>query len=510
MWPVFVIPYNFPPWMCMDQSNFMMSLLIPGKKAPGKEFHVFMQPLIADMMKLWGTGVETYDALIDDSFPLHAAFLWSIHDYPGLATLSGRSTRGYYACVHCDENPCYEPLKNKIGYVGHRRFLPTNHRFRRSKDFNGLVEKREKPRKFTNSEVLEKLEKVKDFKPGKYPGNKKRKRTQKDEPNWSQKVSLYELPYWSNLKLAYNIDVMHVEKNICDNILGTLLEMEGKNKDTANARIDLQNLGIREDLHLKPDGKGGMEKKKAEYNLTKENKKRFCEYLANVKFPDGYAANLARCVDLEKCKVHGLKTHDCHILLQQVIPAALRGLVRKDIYEAIAELGNFFRQLCSKTLRVDVLHRMKDDIPVILCKLEMIFPPAFFDVMVHLAVHLPEEAILRGLVHYGWMYPIERRLGYLKGTVCNRAKPEGSIAEAYVVDECVSYCSRYLTNIETRFNKKDRNNDGKRVTSSDELRVFSTAAKGLGASKLNLYDSEYDQMAWCVLDNCREVEKYME
>ena len=42
MWPVFVIPYNFPPWMCMDQSNFMMSLLIPGKFSPGKDFHVFM------------------------------------------------------------------------------------------------------------------------------------------------------------------------------------------------------------------------------------------------------------------------------------------------------------------------------------------------------------------------------------------------------------------------------------------------------------------------------------
>ena len=60
----------------------MMSLLILEKKAPGKEFHVFMQPLIADMMKLWGTGVETYDALTDDTFSLHAAFLWSIHDYP--------------------------------------------------------------------------------------------------------------------------------------------------------------------------------------------------------------------------------------------------------------------------------------------------------------------------------------------------------------------------------------------------------------------------------------------
>jgi hypothetical protein len=48
---------------------------------------------------------------------------------------------------------------------------------------------------------------------------------------------------------------------------------------------------------------------------------------------------------------------------------------------------------------------------VILCKLEKIFPSSFFDVMVHLCVHLPDEALLRGPVQYGWMYPIERRLG---------------------------------------------------------------------------------------------------
>ena len=156
-----------------------------------------------------------------------------------------------------------------------------------------------------------------------------------------------------------------------------------------------------------------------------------------------------------------------------------------------------------------MLRQMKEDIPLILSKLERIFPPAFFDVMVHLAVHLPEEAILRGPVHYGWMYPIERRLGYLKGTVRNRAKPEGSIAEAYVVAECLSYCSRYLANIETRSTKKDRNKDGKRAVSPDELAVFSVAAKGFGASKLNLYDSEYDQMVWFVLNNCCEVDKYM-
>lgn len=45
---------------------------------------------------------------------------------------------------------------------------------------------------------------------------------------------------------------------------------------------------------------------------------------------------------------------------------------------------------------------------LILCKLEKIFPPAFFDIMVHLAVHLPREAKLVGPVGYRWMYPIER------------------------------------------------------------------------------------------------------
>jgi hypothetical protein len=56
----------------------------------------------------------------------------------------------------------------------------------------------------------------------------------------------------------------------------------------------------------------------------------------------------------------------------------MRGNLDDDIYEAIAELGKFFRELCSQTLNKDILVRMKTEIPVILCKLEKIFPPAFF------------------------------------------------------------------------------------------------------------------------------------
>ena len=97
-----------------------------------------------------------------------------------------------------------------------------------------------------------------------------------------------------------------------------------------------------------------------------------------------------------------------------MLTAGLRELVCPDLYEAVAEIGNFFRELCSRNLSVHVVQRLKHEIPLILCKLEKIFPPAFFDVMVHLAVHRPDEALLRGPVQYGWMYPIEWRLGTLK------------------------------------------------------------------------------------------------
>ena len=76
------------------------------------------------------------------------------------------------------------------------------------------------------------------------------------------------------------------------------------------------------------------------------------------------------------------------------------------------------------------MERLRDKIPTILCDLQKIYSPVFFDVMVHLVVHLSDEALLRGLVQYGWMYPIERLLGTSKGYVRNRARPEGSIAEA--------------------------------------------------------------------------------
>nr|XP_051229665.1 uncharacterized protein LOC127347527 [Lolium perenne] len=274
MWPVFVVPYNLPPWACMDQSNFMLTLLIPGPSSPGKDFDVFMEPLMEELQELW-KGVKSYDANTPDKFDLRAAILWCIHDYPALHTLSGRATAGYQACVRCDKENCSKKLRNKICFIGHRRWLPLSHPWRNSKEYNGAIERREKPAEFTPGELKEQLDRVRDVIPGKL--QKKRKR--EDGQCWSRRSCLWDLPYWEDLKLRHNLDVMHIEKNICDNLIGTFMNIQGKTKDTVNSRLDLEDMGIRGDLHLQPVSADSFEMPQAWYTMSKQEKIAFCEFI---------------------------------------------------------------------------------------------------------------------------------------------------------------------------------------------------------------------------------------
>ena len=41
---------------------------------------------------------------------------------------------------------------------------------------------------------------------------------------------------------------MHIEKNVCDSVLGILLNMKDRMKDGVNARLDMADLGIRPEL----------------------------------------------------------------------------------------------------------------------------------------------------------------------------------------------------------------------------------------------------------------------
>jgi hypothetical protein len=271
MWPVFVVPYNLPPWACMEESNFIMALLIPGPKSPGKDFDVFLEPLVEDLIELW-KGVRAYDANTRKMFDLHAAVLWCIHDYPALSTLSGRTTKGYFACTHCDKHPLSYGLRSKIGYFGHYRFLPEGHPLRRNNLFAGLHETDDPPGQFTMEELLAELEKAMN---PQVCGKRKRSNSEGAHVKiWSRMMCLWKLPYWHKLKLRHNLDVMHIEKNICESLIATILNILGKTKDTVKARLDLKDLGIRKELQFKENG-DSCEMPNARYTLSKKRRRPF-------------------------------------------------------------------------------------------------------------------------------------------------------------------------------------------------------------------------------------------
>ncbi|CAN0904463.1 hypothetical protein LINGRAHAP2_LOCUS23106, partial [Linum grandiflorum] len=403
-WPVLLTIYNWAPWLCMKQPSFLLSLLIPGPKSPGDKIYVYLEPLIDELHDLWIHGLQTYDAQEKKTFQLRAALMWTINDFPTYGMLSGWRTKTQYACPHCGFKTWSKWLVHggKYCYMGHRRFLSRYHPFRRNKrKFDGREERREAPAMTQGIDIVRQYngETVAQDLDGKVvpvaDGLKK-------------KSTFSKLPYWEFNLLRDNLDVMHTEKNVCDNILGTLLDMDGKSKDNLKARKDLEEMGIRSDLHPIEQPNGKMLLPAASYTMSQAEKRRMLGVLKSVQVPDGYSSNVSRCVKIKERKLVGLKSHDCHVLMQDLLPIAVRGSLPDKVSKVIIDLCMYFKVICSKVLKVSHLEELETKIIETLCNMEMIFPPSFFTIMVHLVTHLATEAKLGGPVHYRWMYPIER------------------------------------------------------------------------------------------------------
>nr|GEW99020.1 hypothetical protein [Tanacetum cinerariifolium] len=74
-----------------------------------------------------------------------------------------------------------------------------------------------------------------------------------------------------------------------------------------------------------------------------------------------------------------------HLKIQKYLPP--------NIAKLLIKLCLFFKQICSQTLMVDDMLKAQSKVIDILCNLELIYPPVFFDIMIHLVIHLPLEAI---------------------------------------------------------------------------------------------------------------------
>ena len=103
-----------------------------------------------------------------------------------------------------------------------------------------------------------------------------------------------------------------------------------------------------------------------------------------------------------------------------------------------------------------------------------------------------------------------RFLGTLKRFVSNRARPEGSIAEAYIVKECITFCSMYLDGIETVHSQTERNEDHGECRLG--LKIFREAAEPFGLIRKDgeITQELRDIAHWFLLYNSPELEKYLE
>lgn len=105
---------------------------------------------------------------------------------------------------------------------------------------------------------------------------------------------------------------------------------------------------------------------------------------------------------------------------------------------------------------------------------------------------------------------MNRYLRTLKSYVRNKARPEGSIAEGIIAQECVTFCSKYLHDVETRSNRIGRNYEGDLTQKSSSLAIFSQCGLPLGNPKVEqLAILDWNRAAMCVLKNCEEVSPYV-
>ena len=492
-WPVILMIYNLPPWLCMKRKYMMLSMLISGPKQPGNDIDVYLAPLVEDLKFLWETGVEVYDGYRKESFNLRAMLFGTINDFPAYGNLSGYSIKGQKACPVCEDETDTMRLNfcQKNVFLGHRRFLNSNHHYRGwRKAFNGEAEHGRAPHMLTGDQIFEKVKDVS---------------TEFGKPfahrlvtsGWKKRSIFFELPYWKSLYVRHFLDVMHIEKNVFDSVIGTLLNIQGKSKDGINIRKDMLNMGIR--TELAPVTKGRRTYlPPAVYTLSRKEKKILCKFLSEVKVPEGYSSDIRRLVSMKDLKLKSLKTHDCHVIMEHFLPIGIRSILPEKVRSAITKLCFFFKSICSKVIDPAILPTLQKEVVVTLCELEMYFPPSFFDIMVHLVVHLVKETQLCGPAYMRWMYPAERYMKILKGYVKNRSRPEGCIAERYVAEEAVEFCTEYLSNVQSIGLPKSHiveKKEGKRL---------------IGNKVVTVSMVERDQVHLYVLHNEIEVEPYAE
>nr|ABA97149.1 transposon protein, putative, CACTA, En/Spm sub-class [Oryza sativa Japonica Group] len=186
----------------------------------------------------------------------------------------------------------------------------------------------------------------------------------------------------------------------CTHCMDETESVYGKSKDTLEARNNLKHMEQRDDLHLEPKEKGSNYLSPASYTLSKAEKE-----------------------------------------------IVIRGILPNNVRTTITKLCAFMNAISQKVIDPDRLEALQNDVVQCLVSFELIFPPSFFNIMTHLLCHLVKEISILGPVYLHNMFILESYMGVLKKYVCNRARPEASIAKGYGTEEVIEFCVEFIEDL---------------------------------------------------------------
>ena len=209
--------------------------------------------------------------------------------------------------------------------------MPPNHRYKRNiKDFFvGKVEKDVAPLRLSNKELYDVILEFDDIVFGLQSGKHKFLGFDLTH-NWVKQSLFLELSYWKTNLLRYNLDVMHIEKNVFENIFNTVIDIKGKTKDNIKTRLDIALFCNRKNIELVCDGPR-VTKPRASFVLEKSAQLLVYKWLKSLCFLDGHTSNISRLVNMKEYKLYGMKSHDNHIFMQTLISLAYHDLLPKRI-----------------------------------------------------------------------------------------------------------------------------------------------------------------------------------
>lgn len=175
-----------------------------------------------------------------------------------------------------------------------------------------------------------------------------------------------------DLPVRHVLHVMHIEKNIAESAIKFMFG----EKDTAKSRRDMEAMGSRRELWLRPGrNRQTFFKPPAPYVLTEQERKIFIREVSAIRTPAGYGSSLGKHV--KKSRFVGLKSHDYHCLVQQIIPVVIRTLMEPLQRTTLIRLGKSMSRICARVIVKAELTALRVYVVETLCLLELCFPPVF-------------------------------------------------------------------------------------------------------------------------------------